>query len=181
MDDMRGFRQSVHLWWNGEYKVHDVSMYFDQRWTSRACHSVVDYLRQYHWKLIMALISPLGYGGACAAAPDSPRSRRIGFVRPLTAWPPSGPFRQRHGEGMGHETALVSCRERRFKRPDHFDPRSDRRSPRLGPVGPGMGRALRCWSASGSNTRVPAKSGSGPRYSSRVEGGGWRFLASGVA
>jgi type IV secretory pathway TrbL component len=36
-----------------------VSMYFDQRWTSRACH-VVDYLRQHHWKLIMALISLAG-------------------------------------------------------------------------------------------------------------------------
>jgi hypothetical protein len=60
MDDKRGFRQSVHLWWNGEYKVNDVSMYFDQRWTSRACHSVVDYLRQHHWKLIMALISLVG-------------------------------------------------------------------------------------------------------------------------
>jgi hypothetical protein len=44
MDDKRGFRQSVHLWWNGEYKVHDADMYFEQRWTSRACHSVVDYL-----------------------------------------------------------------------------------------------------------------------------------------
>jgi hypothetical protein len=38
----------------------------------------------------------------------APRSRRIAFVRPLTAWPPSGPFRQRHGEGKGHETAVVS-------------------------------------------------------------------------
>ena len=68
MDDKRRFRQSVHLWWNGEYKVHDADMYFEQRWTSRACHSVVDYLRRHHWKLIMAL----GYGGACAAVPDSP-------------------------------------------------------------------------------------------------------------
>jgi hypothetical protein len=60
MDDKRGFRQSIHLWWNGEYKVHDADMYFEQRWTSRACHSVVDYLRQHHWKLIMALIAGAG-------------------------------------------------------------------------------------------------------------------------
>jgi hypothetical protein len=33
-----------------------------------------------------------------------------------------------------------------------------------------MGRALRCWSASGSNTRAPAKSGSG-QQSPKAEDG----------
>ena len=56
----RGFRQSVHVWWNGEYKVHDASMYFDQRWTSRACHIAVDCLRQHHWRLFMVLVAAVG-------------------------------------------------------------------------------------------------------------------------
>ena len=56
----RGFRQSVHVWWNGEYKVHDASMYFDQRWTSRVCHIAVDCLWQQHWRLFMVLVAAVG-------------------------------------------------------------------------------------------------------------------------
>jgi hypothetical protein len=51
----------VSRWWNGEDRPFDipgvVGLYHEQQWTSRACHSVVNYIKKYQWQIIGTIIA----------------------------------------------------------------------------------------------------------------------------
>jgi hypothetical protein len=60
----QGIWQAVRRWWHGDWKPYDTSgvigLYYDQHWTARACHFVIDYVRKHYWKIIMAVIAVVG-------------------------------------------------------------------------------------------------------------------------